>query len=102
MSTGGSASAASGIEVGSTYPTMQELRAAAPKKADTCVAGVVSCEVWMVVGVSSCVGIHIGGIGWNDGGTLVDYKTLTQLKVEQSRQLRCTWGISGKNRRNAF
>ena len=37
MATDGSASAASEIEVGSTYPTIQEeLRAAAAKQADTC------------------------------------------------------------------
>ena len=46
MATDGSASAASEIEVGSTYPTIQEeLRAAAPKQADTytlrCWCGVV-------------------------------------------------------------
>ena len=39
MATGGSASAASEIEVGSTCPTMQELRAAAAKQAHACVAG---------------------------------------------------------------
>ena len=44
MATDGSASAASEIEVGSIYPTMQEeLRAAAAKQADTCVAGVAWC-----------------------------------------------------------
>ena len=37
MATDGSASAASEIEVGSIYPTMQEeLRADAAKQADTC------------------------------------------------------------------
>ena len=40
MAEDGSASAASEIEVGSIYPTMQELRAAAAKHADTCVADV--------------------------------------------------------------
>ena len=40
MATDGSASAASEIEEGSIYPTMQELRAAAAKHADTFVAGV--------------------------------------------------------------
>ena len=43
MVTDGSASAASEIEVGSIYPTMQELRAAAAKQADTCVSGVAWC-----------------------------------------------------------
>ena len=41
MATGSSASAASEIEEGSIYPTMQELVAAAAKQADTCFAGVV-------------------------------------------------------------
>ena len=46
MATNGSASAASEIEVGAIYPTMQEeLRAAATKQADACVAGVAWCEM---------------------------------------------------------
>ena len=40
------------IEVGSIYPTMQELRAAAAKQADTCVAGVAWCVMREVEGVS--------------------------------------------------
>ena len=40
MATGDIVSAPSEIEVGSICPTMQELRAAAAKQADTCVAGV--------------------------------------------------------------
>ena len=64
--TDGSASAASEVEVRSIYSiyTMQELRAAAAKQADTCVAGVAWCGMWTVEGVSPYVGIRIGGIGW--------------------------------------
>ena len=40
MAASGSVSAPSEIEVGSIWPTMQELRAAAAKQADTFVAGV--------------------------------------------------------------
>ena len=42
------ASAASEIEVGSIYPTIRELCAAAAKQADTCVAGVAWCGMWRV------------------------------------------------------
>ena len=62
MATDGSASVASEIEVGSIYPTMQEeLRAAAAKQADTCVAGVAGRGMWRVE-VSPHVGIRMGGI----------------------------------------
>ena len=44
---------------------MQELRAAAVKQADTCVAVLAWCGMWRVEGVSPYVGIRIGGIGWN-------------------------------------
>ena len=71
MATDGSASAASEIEVGSIYPTTKELRAAAAKQADTCVAGVALCAMWSVEGVSPYVGIRMGGIGWNYGGHLI-------------------------------
>ena len=67
MATDGSASAASEIEAGSIYPTMQELRAAAAKQADTCVAGVEWCGMLRVEGDSPYIGIRIGGIGWNYG-----------------------------------
>ena len=71
MVTDGSASAASEIEVGSIYPTMQkEHRAAAAKHADTCVAGVAWCGMWRVE-VAPYVGVRIGGIGWNYGGSLI-------------------------------
>ena len=73
MATDGSASPASEIEVGSIYPTgtmQKELRAAAAKQADTSVAGVTWCGMWMVE-VSPYVGIRIGGIGWNNGGSLI-------------------------------
>ena len=70
MATDGSASAASEIEVGSIYPTMQELRAAAAKQTNPCVAGVVLCGMWRVEEVSSHVGIG-GGMGWNYGGSLI-------------------------------
>ena len=45
MATDGSTSAASEIEVGSIYPTLQELRAAAAKQGDACVL-----LVWRGVG----------------------------------------------------
>ena len=53
MATDGSASAASEIEEGSIHPTMQQLRAAAAKRAkqaDTCAAGVAWCGMWRVEG----------------------------------------------------
>ena len=71
MATGSSASAASEIEEGSIYPTMEELRAAAAMQGDTCVAGVALCGMWRVEGVSRYVGIRLGGIGWNYGGSLI-------------------------------
>ena len=53
MATDGSASAASEIEVGSIYPTMQEeLRADAAKQADTSVAGVAWRGMWRAEEVS--------------------------------------------------
>ena len=84
MATGGSASAASEIEVGSICPTLQELRAAAAKQADTCVAGAALYGMWRV---SPYVGIHIGGTGWIYGGPLIAKKTQILLKVKQRRQL---------------
>ena len=63
MATDGNASAASEIEVGSIYPTMQELRVAPAKQADTCVADVAWCGMWRVEGVSPYAGIRMGGIG---------------------------------------
>ena len=71
MATDGSASAASEIELGSIYPTIRELRAAAAKQVDTCVAGVAWYGMWRVEGVSPYVGIRSGGIGWNYGGSLI-------------------------------
>ena len=56
-------SVASEIEVGWICPTMQELRAVAARKPDTCVAGVAICGMWKVEGVFPCVGINIGGTG---------------------------------------
>ena len=70
MATDGSASAASEIEVGFIYRTMQEFRAAAAKQADTCVAHVAWSDMWRVEGVSPYVGIRIGGIGWSCGRSL--------------------------------
>ena len=46
---------------------MQELRAAAAKQADTCVAGVALYGMWRVQRVSPYVGINIEGIGWKYG-----------------------------------
>ena len=71
MATDGSASAASEIEAGSIYPTMQELCAAAAKQADKCVAGVAWCGMWRVEGVSPYVDVRIGGIGYKYGGSLI-------------------------------
>ena len=62
---------ASEIEVGSIYRTMQELRGATAKKAYMCVAGVAWCGVWRVEGVSHYVGIRVGDIGWDYGGSLI-------------------------------
>ena len=59
------------MELGSIYLTMQELRAAAAKQADTCVAGVAWCGMRRVGGVSPYVGIRMGDIGWNYGGSLI-------------------------------
>ena len=52
---------------------MQSLRAAAAKQADTCVIGVAQCGMWRVEGVCPYVGIRIGGIGWNYGGSLINW-----------------------------
>ena len=47
------------------------------------------CGLWRVEGVSPCIDIRIGGIGWNYGGSLIGYKTTKKkLKVKQSRQTR--------------
>ena len=83
-------SAASEIELCSIYATTQEILAAAANQADTCVARVAWCGGWRVEGVSPCIDIPIGGIGWNYGGSLIGYKTTTKkrLKVKQSRQTR--------------
>ena len=50
MAKDGGALAAPKCEVASIYPTMQELRAAATKQADTCVAGVAWCGICRVDG----------------------------------------------------
>ena len=55
--------------MGSVYPTTQGLRAAVAKQADASVARVV---VRRVDGVSPCVGICLGGRGYeNYGGPLI-------------------------------
>ena len=83
MATDGSASAASEIEVGSMYPTMLGLRAAAAKQADnTCVARVVWYGMWRVEGVSLYVAIRVGGIGWNYGGPLIGKKTTKTVESQ--------------------
>ena len=87
MATGGSASAASEIEVDSICRTLQELRAAAAKQADACVAGVALSVMWRVTGVSPCVDMHIRGVRWTYGEPLIEKKTQVQLNVKQSRQL---------------
>ena len=75
MVTGGRASAASEIDVGSICPTKKELRAAAANQADTCVARVALSGTWWVEGVFPHVGIDIGGIGWKYGGPLIAKKS---------------------------
>ena len=86
MATDGSASAASEIEVGSIsiYRTMQELRAAAAKQADTCVAGDAWRGMWRVEEVSPHVGIRIGGIGWSYGGSVIGQKTTKTSREDTS------------------
>ena len=75
MATNGSASAAPEIEEGSIYLTMQELRAAEVKHADTfVVAGVACCGMCRVEGASPYVGNSIGSIGWNYGGSRIGKK----------------------------
>ena len=59
------------VEAGSIYPRMRELRAAAAKQADRCVAGVAWCGMWRVEGVFPYAGIRIGGIGWYYTGSLI-------------------------------
>ena len=98
MTTDGSASAASETEVGSIYPTLQELRAAAAKRADTCVAGVTWCGMWRVEGVAPYVGIRIRGIGCNYGSLIGHKTTKKQLNVKQSRQLGYAWGFIRQKR----
>ena len=75
MTTDGCASAASEIEVGSIYPTLQELRTAAAKQA-TCVTCSWCGVVWDAEGTGGLfvLGIRmlVGDIGWNDGGSVVD------------------------------
>ena len=75
-------SVASEIEVCSIYATTQEIRAAAAKQADTCVARVASCGLWRVDRVSSCTVIRIGGIGWNYGGSLIGCKTTKTVESQ--------------------
>ena len=102
MPTDGSASAASEIKEGSIYPTMQELRTAAAKQADTCVAGVrgVGCGEWRGLPVRR----HSYRGHRMELWRIADWpkNDQKQLKVKQSRQLGCIWALSGKNRHNAF
>ena len=65
MATDGSALAASEIEVGSIYPTMQERRREAGRYVRCW------CGVWMVKRVPPYLIIRMGGIGWNYGGPLI-------------------------------
>ena len=82
---------------------MRELRAAAAKQADRCVAGVAWCGMWRVEGVFPYAGIRIGGhrvVLYRIADWLKNDKKL--LNVKRSRQLGCTWALCGKNRHNAF
>ena len=82
MAKDGGALAAPKCEVASIYPTMQELRAAATKQADTCVARMAWCGEWRVKRVSPYVGVRMGGVGWNYEGPLIGYKRKNkQLKA---------------------
>ena len=82
--------AASEIEnrgIGSTFPTMQEeLRAAPAKRTGTCVAGVAWCGMWRVEISPYHVGIRIGGIGWDYGGSLMGEKTQRTKTVESQAE----------------
>ena len=69
MATDGSGSAASELEVGFIYPTMQELRAPAANQADTCHSRGVVRGAKGGEGVSAYVSIYMGG----KGGTMKDH-----------------------------
>ena len=102
MATDGSASAASKIEIGSIYPTMQQLRAAAAKQTNACVA----CVAWGVM-------CDLEGAGdllvrrHSYSGHMVELWKITdwlkndieQLKVTLSRQPGFTWASYGESRR---
>ena len=102
MATDGSASAASEIEAGSINPTMQELRAAAAKQADTCVAGVAWCGMLRVEGLPVRRHSYRGHRVelWMIADRLKCSKR--QLNVKQNRQLGCTWALCGTNRHSVF
>ena len=79
------------------------VQARAKQTDTTCVARVEWRVLWRVEGVSPCIDIRIGGIGWNHGGSLIGYKTTKkQLKVKQSRQSRVCLRLSCKKRHNAL
>ena len=83
-------SVASEIEVCSINAATHEIRAAAAKQADTCVARVAWCEGcggWSGSPRASTF-IRIGGIGWKYGESLVGYKTTTKT-VETLAEWMC-------------
>ena len=96
MATDGSASAASEIEVGSIYPTMLELRAAAAKQAaNTCVARVVWCGMRRMDGLA--VRRHSYRGHRMDIWRIFDWLTndKKQFKVRVDK-LACPWALFGQ------
>ena len=75
MATDDSASAASEIEVGSIYPTMEELRAGRREAGRyihvLLVSSVEWCGMWRVEVSPYHGGIRTAGIGWSYGGSLI-------------------------------
>ena len=71
MATDGSASAASEIGVDYIFPTLQELRVAAAKQADTCVTRVAWCGVLREERGSTCTSAFVW---WAYGGTMGRFK----------------------------
>ena len=96
MTTGGCASAASEIEAGSIYPTLQERRAAAAKQA-TCVTCYWCGVLWDAEGGGGLsVRRHSSTRrrhrvkAWRIADWLKNDKKKT-VEVKQSRQLGCIW-----------
>ena len=102
MATDGSAADASKIEIGSIYPTMERLRAAAAKQTNAYVAGVawgVMCDLEgagdLLLPRHSYSG-HIVEL-WKIADWLKN--DIEQLKVKLGRRPGCTWALYGDSRR---